>query len=109
MSDIDYLDKSVYSFQISQEQPSLVHPVESSESSWFSWLIGGSNYQVLEDTGTVDIVGTRRRNGPFTSLTEEERRQLHAALLELEAIGEDVHRDDIGEMLVIFVHVLLLS
>lgn len=53
-----------------------------------------------EDMGTVDIVGTRRRNGPFTTLTEEERRQLHSALLELEATGEDVHRDDIGEKLV---------
>lgn len=51
-----------------------------------------------DDTGTMDIVGTRRRNGPFTTLTEEERRQLHAALLELEVAGEDVHRDDIGEM-----------
>lgn len=87
----------MYSFQISQEQPSLVHPVESFEGGWFSWLVGGSDPHVAEDTGTVDIVGTRRRNGPFTTLTEEERRQLHAALLELEAPGEDVHRDDIGE------------
>lgn len=88
----------ILSFQISQEQPSLVHPVESSERGWFSWLFGSGSHQVPDDIGTVDIVGTRRRNGPFTTLTEEERRQLHAALLELEVAGEDVHRDDIGEM-----------
>lgn len=81
--------------KISQEQPSLVHPVESSESGWFSWLMGGSKHQVPDDTEIVDIVGTRRRNGPVTTLTEEERRQLHAALMELEAAGEEVHRDDI--------------
>lgn len=93
--------KSTHLFQISQEQPSLVHPVESSESGWFSWLMGSSNQQVPDDSETVDIVGTRRRNGPVTTLTEEERRQLHAALLELEATGEDVHRDDIGEKFVL--------
>ena len=58
--------------------------------------MGSSDSHVAEDAGTMDIVGTRRRNGPFTSLTEDERRQLHSALLELEAPGEDVHRDDIG-------------
>lgn len=101
--DNDYFNKSTYSFQISQEQPSLVHPVESSESGWFSWLMGGSKHQVPDDTEIVDIVGTRRRNGPVTTLTEEERRQLHAALLELEAAGEDVHRDDIGKKFVLVI------
>ncbi|XP_063887436.1 intermembrane lipid transfer protein VPS13A-like isoform X2 [Scylla paramamosain] len=82
--------------KISQEQPSLVHPVESSEGGWFSWIIGSSDPHATDDAMVVDIVGTRRRNGPFTTLTEEERRQLHAALRELETPGEDVHRDDIA-------------
>ncbi|MPC33914.1 Vacuolar protein sorting-associated protein 13A [Portunus trituberculatus] len=82
---------------ISQEQPSLVHPVESSEGGWLSWMIGSSDPHASDDAVVVDIVGTRHRNGPFTTLTEEERRQLHAALQELETPGEDVHRDDIGE------------
>lgn len=87
----------MYSFQISQEQPSLVHPVESSEDGWFSWIIGSNDPHATDDAAVVDIVGTRHRNGPFTTLTEEERRQLHTALRELETPGEDVHRDDIGE------------
>ncbi|KAG0722861.1 Vacuolar protein sorting-associated protein 13C [Chionoecetes opilio] len=69
--------------------------LEPSGGGWFSWLMGASESHRAEDAGTVDIVGTRRRIGPFTALTEEERRQLHTALLELNAPGEDVHKDDI--------------
>ncbi|XP_042202978.1 vacuolar protein sorting-associated protein 13C-like isoform X2 [Homarus americanus] len=81
--------------KISQDEPSLVHPVESSSESWLSWLWGRGSDNDVNDEETVDIVGSRRKNGPFTSLTEDERRQLRAALLQLEAPRNDMHRDDI--------------
>nr|XP_045607569.1 vacuolar protein sorting-associated protein 13A-like isoform X2 [Procambarus clarkii] len=81
--------------KISQDEPSLVHAVEPSTTGWFSWLWGRDGSYDIDDEETVDIVGSRRKNGPFTSLTEDERRQLRSALLQLDAPGDDLHRDDI--------------
>ncbi|XP_071548119.1 LOW QUALITY PROTEIN: intermembrane lipid transfer protein VPS13A-like [Panulirus ornatus] len=81
--------------EISKDEPSLVHPVESSSAFWFSWLWQRGSTHVVDKEETVDIVGARRKNGLFTSLTEDERHQLQAALLHLEAPRDDMHRDDI--------------
>lgn len=78
----------------------MVHPVESSGSGWFSWLWAKSGTDILGDEECVDIVGSRRKNGVFSSLTDDERHQLHAALVQLEAPADnEKHRDDIGKCL----------
>ncbi|XP_037798990.1 vacuolar protein sorting-associated protein 13A-like isoform X1 [Penaeus monodon] len=83
--------------KVSQDEPEMVHPVESSGSGWFSWLWAKSGTDVIDgDDECVDIVGSRRKNGVFSSLTDDERHQLHAALVQLEApVDNEKHRDDI--------------
>ncbi|KAK8726843.1 hypothetical protein OTU49_010088, partial [Cherax quadricarinatus] len=73
--------------KISQDEPSLVHPVEPSGAGWFSWLWGSDGVSVEDEDDAVDIVGSRRKNGPFTSLTEDERRQLRTALMQMDGPG----------------------
>ncbi|XP_068229043.1 intermembrane lipid transfer protein VPS13A-like [Palaemon carinicauda] len=80
---------------ISQDEPSRILPVKSTSEGWFSWL-WSSNAENDDGLGVMDIVGNQRKNGVLASLTEEEKQQLHSALVQLESQGEnDIHKDDI--------------
>ncbi|KAK7084546.1 hypothetical protein SK128_022287 [Halocaridina rubra] len=82
---------------ISQHEPKYVHPVKDNRKYWFSWLWGsGPDESATSEDATMDVIGNQKKNGIFASLTEEEKKQLLSALMQLESSGEnDIHKDDI--------------